>query len=411
MNGNAAIYRGFFASVTTMNHLKHTLVGLIGFGFSCSSLLGCTTTPDAPPDLVNRAYIVSRDSDDLTVIDLDRLAVIGVVHTAGIANHMAELNADFTKLYVDSESTNESIVVDATRLAVVKRIPTGDSPTHVSLSRDGSFVAVMNEYDDSVSFIDTATDTEIKRLPGFYTPHFMRYSLDGRYGYVANIGAYHLTRVDLSTKQIVDHIALDGFSGPPAAQAAPGETGFADAQIDPDGMLYAAHAMAARVLVYDTVAGEKVAEHAVGPMPWIAYAEHPFFELPRRQVVPSFGDQTVAVLRGTTPAATVAAGDQQSFGVNYSPLAPNKAFVMNRVRGNVTVVDTSLGTIADVIPTGGNTETASTTRDGKWIVTTVSSTNQVVVIDARTDQIVKTFDNVGVYPWSVTIPLGQNYCH
>jgi hypothetical protein len=33
------------------------------------------------------------------------------------------------------------------------------------------------------------------------------------------------------------------------------------------------------------------------------------------------------------------------------------------------------------------------------------------VIDAMTNQIVKTFDNVGEYPWSVTIPLGQNYCH
>jgi YVTN family beta-propeller protein len=147
------------------------------------------------------------------------------------------------------------------------------------------------------------------------------------------------------------------------------------------------------------------------PEPWIAYAEHPFFELPRRQLVPSFGDQTVALLRGTAPVAMVQAGDHESFGVNFSSLAPNKAFVMNRVRGNVTVVDTERGTVSAVIPTGGNTETASTTPDGKWIVTTVSGSNQVIVIDARSNEIVKTFDNVGVYPWSVTIPLGQNYCH
>jgi len=41
----------------------------------------------------------------------------------------------------------------------------------------------------------------------------------------------------------------------------------------------------------------------------------------------------------------------------------------------------------------------------------VSSSNQVIVIDAMTHQIIKTFDGVGVYPWSVTIPNGQNYCH
>ena len=36
---------------------------------------------------------------------------------------------------------------------------------------------------------------------------------------------------------------------------------------------------------------------------------------------------------------------------------------------------------------------------------------KVVVIDTVTEQIVKTFENVGNYPWSVTIPKGQNYCH
>jgi len=394
-----------------MNRASRIPVFLVALVIGSVAATGCASTPDTGPDLVNRAYIISRESDDLTVIDLNRLEIVGRVHTAGVANHMAELNANFTKLYVDSADTNESIVVDATKLEVVKRIPTGDSPTHLSLSRDGTVLAVMNEYSDSVSFIDPVTDVEVKRLPGFYTPHFMRFSPDGRYGYVANIGAYHLTRVDLASLEIADHIALEGFSGPPDVTYALDETGFADAQIDPDGVLYAAHNTTARVLVYDTVAQQKLPERAVGPNPWIVYAEHPFAGLPRRQVVPAFGDQTVSLIRGAAPVLSLLAGDMESFGVNYSPLAPNKAFVMNRVHRNITVVDTALATIADVIPTGGNTETASTTADGKWIVATVSSSNQVVVIDAQTNQIVKTFDDVGTYPWSVTIPLGQNYCH
>ena len=393
-----------------MNQLRYIAIP-ISASVIATLAAGCASTPGAPPDLVNRAYIISRDSDDLTVIDLDRLEIVGRVHTAGVANHMAELSADFTKLYVDSESTNESIVVDATRLEVIKRIPTGDRPTHVSLSRDGNLLAVVNEYSDTVSFIDPATDTEIKRLSGFFTPHFVRFAPDGRSAYVANIGAFHVTRVDLASLEIAEHIALDGFSGPPGVTPARGETGFADVQIDPDGTLYAAHNAAARVLVYDTVAHQKVAELPVGPTPWIVYAQHPFAELPRRPLVPSFGDQRVSVIRRAAPAMTVPAGDMQSFGVNYSPLAPDKAFVMNRVHQNITVVDTALGTVTDVIPTGGNTETASTTADGKWIVATVSGSNQVIVIDAKTDQIVKTFNDVGTYPWSVTIPLGQNYCH
>jgi DNA-binding beta-propeller fold protein YncE len=371
---------------------------------------GCAAE-DSGPDLENRAYIVARDSDHVTVIDLKRLEIIGQIRSEGVANHMAELNSDFTKLYIGSAFTNESIVVDATRLEITSKIPTGTFPTHLALSRDGNVLAVLNEEADSISFIDPETDQEVKRLSGFYAPHFMRFSLDSKYGYVANIGAYHLSRVDMASLEIVDHIALDGYAGPPSATFAPDETGFADAQIDPDGVLYAAHNASARVLVYDTVANQKLTEHSVGPRPWIAYAEHPFPNLPRRQLVPAFGDQTVSLIRPDAPIATLHAGDVESFGVNFSPLAPDRAFVMNRARENITVVDTAAGRIADVIITGGTTETASTTADGRWIVATVSSSNQVVVIDAMTHEIVKTFNDVGKYPWSVTIPRGQNYCH
>jgi DNA-binding beta-propeller fold protein YncE len=84
---------------------------------------------------------------------------------------------------------------------------------------------------------------------------------------------------------------------------------------------------------------------------------------------------------------------------------------MNREKHQVAVVDTAKMQLVDNIDVGGTTETASTTADGKWIVAAVSSANRVVVIDAVTHQIVKSFENVGNYPWSVTIPRGQNYCH
>ncbi|HTU63895.1 MAG TPA: hypothetical protein VMF89_35765, partial [Polyangiales bacterium] len=38
--------------------------------------------------LEQRAYIVSRDSEELTVIDIERLEVVGKVPTGGGENHM-----------------------------------------------------------------------------------------------------------------------------------------------------------------------------------------------------------------------------------------------------------------------------------------------------------------------------------
>jgi YVTN family beta-propeller protein len=230
---------------------------------------------------------------------------------------------------------------------------------------------------------------------------------------VANLNAHHITRVDLEKLEIDRHFALEGFDGPPHATLAPDEGGFADAQIGEDGILYAAHSATGRVLVYDTDGDKRLPDLHVGKQPWIVYAEHPFAEL-RARVVPNFGDQSVSVIASSAkPSVTgvVDGADRQSFGVNYSPLVPERAFVMNRFREEIAVVDTTSMTAMATIPVGGTTETAATTPDGKMIVASVSGSNQVVVIDPVTNSVIKTIDGVGRYPWSVTIPLGQNYCH
>jgi DNA-binding beta-propeller fold protein YncE len=387
--------------------------GLVALG-----AMGCGSSPDATKpgtttvDLENRAYIVGRDSGDVTVIDLNTMEIIGVLDTQGVTNHMAELNADFTKAYVDSPGTNETIIFDTRALKVQKRVTLGDEPTHLALSRDGKYLGVVNESSSSVSFIDTTTDTEVKRLTGFSVPHFVRFAPDGNYAYVANIGAHHITRLEMSSLSIDGEIVLDGFKGGANPDLAEDEGGFADVQIDNSGILYGAHAETGRVLVYDTVNRIKLGELKVGAKPWIVYAEHPFASV-THHVVPNFGDETVSlILPGqASMGGSVTGADSESYGVNYSPLAPGLAFVMNRVRSEIAVVDTDLRQVVKNIPVGGNTETASTTADGKYIVAAVSSANRVVVIDAVTKNIVRTFDNVGRYPWSVTIPRGQNYCH
>jgi DNA-binding beta-propeller fold protein YncE len=84
---------------------------------------------------------------------------------------------------------------------------------------------------------------------------------------------------------------------------------------------------------------------------------------------------------------------------------------MNRIGGDISVIDTSHGTLVERIPVGGNTETAATSADGRYVVAAVSGADRVVIIDAATGAIAEVFDGIGAYPWSVTIPRGQNYCH
>jgi YVTN family beta-propeller protein len=380
------------------------LKSILAFSF----LAACSSQHNV--DLQNRAYIISRDSDDVTVIDLNELTVIADVKTRGTQGHEGMLSGDDTQLYVDSEASNETEVIDTRTLEVTARLQTPRHPTHISLTRDGKYMIAVAEADGAIFWINTATNQIETTLGGFDLPHYVRMAPDGRYAYVANLEAYHITRIDLQSRSIDAHIALDGYGVPPNQTPAPNETGFADVQIDQTtGILYAAHRATGRVLVYDTVAQKKLPELTVGTMPWIVYAEHPFAQVARRPVVPNFGDQSASVVNSQLAALPYA--DQHTYGVNYSPLVPDQAFLMNREKQQIAVVDTARGDLVDTIDVGGTTETASTTKDGRYIVAAVSSANAVVVIDAMTHVVLKKFFNVGQYPWSVTIPGGQNYCH
>lgn len=382
----------------------------------CGGSAGHMPTPPATctNDPKQIAYIVARDSDDITKIDLSCMQIVNSAKIGTMAAHMGELNADASKLYVDSEDTNETVVVKTSDFSVVTRLVTPTHPTHITHWRNDDKFSVVAEDANSIFFIDAVTDQIISVLPGFYLPHFNRMALDGRYSYVANLKSNHITRVDLQTLTIDGHIALDGYDTPPNALMLADEDGFADVQVDQvTGLLYAAHRATGKVMVYDTNTKTKVTELQVGQRPWIVYAEHPFGTLARRHMVPNFADETASVINSQVPAVlgTLAVADQESFGVNYSPLAPGEAFLMNREKQQVAVIDLGGMTAIDHIDVGGTTETASTSADGKYIVAAVSSSNSVVVIDAATHQVVKTFTGVGTYPWSVTMFGGQNYCH
>jgi YVTN family beta-propeller protein len=320
---------------------------------------------------------------------------------------MAEVSANFSTVFVTSSDSGELIVLDATSLEVIARVAMRGSPGHMTLSRGGELLAVGVEGANAVAFIDPQTHAEVGRVDGLMTPHFVRWSLDDTTAYVANIEGYHVTPIDVATFTARDAIVLDGFDD---NTPAPAETGFADVQIDHDGVMWAAHAASGRVMVYDTVAGAKLGEIDVGMRPWVAFAEHPFPELPARSLVPSFDDAQVALIDGGEVIGMVD-GDDEAYGVNFSSRTPDRAFVMNRIRQDVAVVDLDAGTIVSRIDVGGTTETAATTPDGAAIVASVSSADRIVFIDPETESVVTTIDGVGDYPWSVTIPRGQNYCH
>lgn len=376
-------------------------------------LASATLSPTAAKvPFTSRAYVASRDTGNITVIDLDSMEIMATLNTCSPGYHMMELSTDLKKGFASSNQTGVVDVIDLQTFKVTGQIKIGKEPTHMSMKPDGKYLAIVAENDNTVSFIDPVKDVVVKKLTGFFLPHFVRYAPDGKFAYVANLAAHHITRIDLSTLSIDAQIPLDGYQGPPnETLTEEREGGFADVQIDHNGILWAAHIETGQTLLYDTNAQTKLPQIFAGNKPWIVYAEHPFTEITAR-AVPTWGDEAVSLYnRSNENVDQVMTQENESYGVNYTSLDTTKAFVMNKMREEVAVINTATKQRIDEIPVGGTTETASTTADGKYVIAAVSSADSVVVIDTMTDTIVKTFDHIGKYPWTVTVPLGQNYCH
>jgi YVTN family beta-propeller protein len=419
--------------------------------FALALSLACSACSDSDDDvtsaensatkdmLANRAYVISEESDELFVVDLRDMSRVGSVSTSvgapgANANHMAMLSPDGRKAYVSATGKDTIVVVDTVRLEIIGEIAVGAHPTHsndcIACAPFGrNELWVVNEGGDhhgdaeaeggegeehvpqgSISVIDMDTDELVETItdPSLMVPHFARFS-EGR-AYVPSIGGNHITVFDLDTREKVDTLVLDGVTEPSPCSADP--CGFADAQIDSNGLLMAAHIETGHVLMYDTKARRRFTDLTTGNRPWSVFVDSLSSQY-ETQLMPNWGDSTVSIFDRVErrEIARSDAGDQESYGVNYSPLAPEQAFVLNRMKERVSVIDRTNGEMIEAIDVGGTTETASTTSDGKYLLLPISSANEFAVLDAVTRGEVARFGDVGHYPWSVTTVGGQNYCH
>jgi DNA-binding beta-propeller fold protein YncE len=415
-------------------------------GAGALAALGCSSAEDrsllspleparaSEEELANRAYVISNESNDLFVMDLSTMKEVGNVDTSISeevnGNHMAMLSKDGSKLYVSAAEQDALVVVDARTLEIIKRIDMGAHPTHSEacfacppFGRDELWVVnelgggpAMEAEDEassaqgSVSIIDMATDEVVRTIsdPSFNVPHFARFH--DRTAYIPSIGGNQISVLDLDTYRVKDVLLLDGETKPGPCAGDP--CGFADAQIDGNGLLVAAHIETGHVLSFDTMTGRRRPDLLAGNHPWSIFVDQLSNDF-NTQLMPNWGDASVSLIDRLErrEIARSFEGDQESYGINYSPLAPGQAFVLNRVKERVAVIDRMTGGLIEALDVGGTTETASTTKDGRYLLLPISSANQFAVLDVTTRKEVARFNDVGVFPWSVTTIGGQNYCH
>ena len=301
-------------------------------------------------------------------------------------------------------------IIDAKTLSLVKA-STPISRSSIAFSPDSRWYYQGNPEGDSISVIDMVSLTKIKTIPGFAEPLNVTFSSDGAKAYVGNYGAHWVGVIDVRRHELMKKIQVAEVPGVAKLDPAKylGEIkGINIAAPTNDGrFLYAADGDLGVVGVIDPREDKVIKTIRVGKNPWRIYMGHDG----KYAITPNNGDQTISIidLHANKVAATLEAGPNMT-GVNY---AAGKAFVISSTSGFVYMYDMNTLRPAGRIKIGTNVqlETATTDTKEEKLYLAESTTNSVVIIDAKTGTFEK-IANVGLFPWGTHVMDSKdNYCH
>jgi YVTN family beta-propeller protein len=356
--------------------------------------------------------IVNRDSNDISFMDIKTRKIVGRTFLGNNVNpHMVMMSPDGRYVVTGGTRANKAYIIDSRTLDLVKIIPTDIAPEHLSFSPDSRWYYQGNPDGDSISVIDMQSLSKIKTIPGFAEPLNITFTTDGSKAYVGNYGAHWVGVIDVRRHELLKKIQIADVPGVSKLDPARylGEIkGINIAAPSVDGrFLYAADSDLGVVGVIDTRTDKVVKVIRVGKDPWRIYMNHDG----KYAITANNGDETISIidLRKNEVVATLEAGPDMT-GINF---AGGKAFVISSTSGFVYVYNMGSLRPAGRIRLGTNIqlETATTDTADEKLYLAESTTNEIVIIDAKTEA-VERVGNVGLFPWGTHIMDSKdNYCH
>ncbi len=287
--------------------------------------------------------------------------VIETIDVDGSAFGVA-LNPDGSRAYAPNAADDTVSVIDtATNTVIGAPIGVGETPVDVALSPDGTRAYVANSDDDTVSVIDTATNTVIETVSVGLRPQRVVVTPDGAYAYVTNFSDGTVSVIDTADNTVVDTVEVGNV---PRGVA-----------VSPDGTrVYTADSFDGTVSVIDTADNTVVATIPVGNSPFdVAVSPDG-----TRLYVINTGDSTVSVFDTESHTAI---GGPISVGLGSQRIAispdGSRAYVTNQADNTVSVIDTDAGVVVDTIGVGGAPFAITISPDGTRAY--VSSVNSATV--------------------------------
>jgi YVTN family beta-propeller protein len=180
--------------------------GLFRVLLATAILTLCVTQVNAAPF----AYVTNAFSSSVSVVDTATNQVSATItFPAGSGPYAAAITPDLKKVYVTSMDlgstcgpNNAVFVIDTSSNTVgANPIAVGCEPTSISITPDGTHAYVANQFDSTVSVIDTTADavTQTIVFPRAATLASIAISPDGQRAYVTALGLDILYLIDTKT--------------------------------------------------------------------------------------------------------------------------------------------------------------------------------------------------------------------
>jgi YVTN family beta-propeller protein len=160
----------------------------------------------------NRLYVGNSIADNISVIDLDSLKVIGDMQV-GPHVHGVAVQADGTRLFTTSEGDNTLRVFDTSASRLVSEIKLTGRPNQCAVTPDGKYVAIPIRDTNSVDIVDVAQQKVVKVLP-VNAPHNAFDAGSNRYIFVSAMGDRAIKMIDLAAMDYAATIPVGGVPRP-----------------------------------------------------------------------------------------------------------------------------------------------------------------------------------------------------
>jgi YVTN family beta-propeller protein len=304
-----------------------------------------------------------------------KLYSIALVSTAMILMLVSIASAAPFAYVTNANGNSVSIIDTATNTVVGSPIQVESYPTGIAITPNGAYAYVTNKYSSSVSIIDTATNTTVGSPTVGNQPMGIAITPNGAYAYVTNEYSNNVSIIDTATNTTV---------GSPI-QVGSYPWGIA---ITPNGAYaYVTNDGSNSVSIIDTATNTTVGSPTVGGLPTgIAITPNGAYAY-----VTNAGSDSVSVIDtaiNTTVGSPIWVGSQP-MGIAITPNGAY-AYVTNEYSNSVSVINTTNNSIAATVPVGSYPWGIAITPNGAYAYVTNDGSSSVSVINTTNNSITAT---------------------